>query len=69
MTLFTKNQQYTFNQIEDNAQSLSDITIDEHGREVIGEHFLVVDSPNMTYSFVLVGGNTSGYVYECVFAG
>lgn len=63
---FVKGQWYSATDIETFAKSRSDRTLSSSGREIIGEHLLVIDSPNKTYSFLLVDSVKPDQAFECV---
>jgi hypothetical protein len=47
----------------------NDYSLIEHGREVVGEGFIVLkhESKDITISFVLSGATGNNFIYECVY--
>lgn len=45
-------------------------SLEEHGKNVIGENFVVLkhNDKDITISFVLEGASSSAYMYECVYS-
>ncbi len=68
MKLFKLNAEYTYQQIEDQADFF-DYEIAEFGNELIGEHFIVLKSEYDTIcSFVLTSYNpVQGGNYKCIY--
>lgn len=64
---FSKGKSYLYGDIEQQVQDDEDASLEELGSEILGQHFVVVEAHGFTYSFVLTGSNTNGYVYECIF--
>ena len=64
-----KGQTYTFVAITEFANK-EGYSLEEHGKNVIGENFVVLkhDSKDITISFVLEGASSSAYMYECVYS-
>jgi len=64
-----KGKEFQFTLLEEFANH-NDYSIIEHGRNSVGENFLVLSHPDkdIKISFVLSGANQRGYVYECIYS-
>ena len=67
-----KGNNYTFTQIEEFASDkVYDIAnLSHNDTDVIGESFIILrkDDNDITISFILVGYEKDGYIYECIYS-
>ena len=65
----TKGESYGYNHIE-NFANYNNFEINELGRPVVGEHFLILkhQDKDIVVSFVLSGAANYQYVYDCVYS-
>lgn len=64
-----KGKSYHYEEIEIFANE-NEFDISEHGEEMVGKEFLCLEPQNgkdIVISFVLIGGNSNGFIYECIY--
>ena len=68
ITEFVEGKEYSYNNIEKYAIE-NERTIEEFGEELIGEHFIVLKTPeyDLITSFMLSGSSVHGYQYKCIY--
>ena len=65
MNNFVVGKEYTDDFIE---KHLSDYYQEEHGADIIGNRFLVIDDDyDNTISFILTGATSKKYIWKCVY--
>ena len=64
-----KGNQYSYKDIEEFAEN-NNYSPTEHGTNIIGENFIVLNhnDKDITVSFVLVGTGGDYYIYECIYS-
>jgi len=63
-----KNKNYTWQQIEVFAGD-NNFQIHEYGSNTVGRSFVLLDKEDKdcAISFILTGGNSQGFIYECIY--
>ena len=65
------NETYLYTEIEiwfdERARIDPNMTLDEYGIFLLGEHFIVIKEANLTYSFIMISYNSNGSIYKLIY--